>query len=79
MTSTPLIDWSLLGHVVLVSLLVGVGIVAVFSMGLVGLSFARKAQISRGVRTLSLGLSVVMTGLLLGALWWGFVLITTKS
>jgi len=78
-TSTPLVDWSLLGHVILVSLLAGVGIVAVFSIGLVGLSFARNTQMRRGIRTLSVGLSVVMTGVLIAVLWWGFVHITTKS
>jgi hypothetical protein len=65
--------------VVLFSLLVGVGIVVVFSLGLAGLSFARNAERSRGFRTLGVALLVVTAGALVGALWWGFVIVATKS
>jgi hypothetical protein len=78
-TSSPLIDWSLLVHVVLYSLVAGVGVVAAFSIGLVGLSYARNEGRPQTQRTASLLVAVMAAGVLVAALWWGFVLITNKG
>ena len=77
--TASLVDWSLLGHVVLVAVLAGVGVVVAFSVGLVALSFARDTGRRLVVRVLGVGVAVVMTGALVWALWWGFELITKKS
>jgi hypothetical protein len=77
--ATSLVDWSLLGHVVLVAVLAGVGVVVAFSIGLVALSFARDTGRRLLIRILGVVLAVVMTGVLAWALWWGFDLITKKS
>lgn len=79
MTATPLVDWTLLGHVVLVAVLAGVGVVVAFSIGLAALSFARDTNRTRFTRSLGVAVAVVMTGALAWALWWGFELITNKS
>jgi Na+-translocating ferredoxin:NAD+ oxidoreductase RnfA subunit len=79
MTASPLVDWSLFGHVVLVALLAGVGVVIAFSLGLVALSIVRDAQRRLPLRIAGVVIAVVMTGLLVWALWWGFQLITNKS
>ncbi len=79
MIATSLVDWSLLGHVVLVAVLAGVGVVVAFSIGLVALSFARDTGRRLLIRILGVVLAVVMTGVLAWALWWGFDLITKKS
>lgn len=77
--TASLVDWSLLGHVILVAVLAGVGVVVAFSVGLVALSFARDERRRRVVRTSGVVIGVVMTGVLAGALTWGFYLITKKS
>jgi hypothetical protein len=74
-----LVDWPLLGRVVLVAVLAGVGVVVAFSVGLAALSFARDTARPLVVRILGVVVAVVMTGALVGALWWGFELITKKS
>ncbi|HEV3187720.1 MAG TPA: hypothetical protein VGZ04_06695 [Acidimicrobiales bacterium] len=79
MIATSLIDWSLLGHVVLVAVLAGVGVVVVFSIGLAALSTARDTGRPTFARILGVTLAVVTTGALAWALWWGFELITKKS
>ena len=79
MIATSLVDWSLLGHVVLVAVLAGVGVVVAFSIGLVALSFARDTGRRLLIRILGVVLAVVMTGVLAWTLWWGFDLITKKS
>lgn len=79
MIATSLVDWSLLGHVVLVAVLTGVGVVVVFSIGLVALSYARDTGRRHLVRILAVALAVVMSGVLAWVLWWGFEIITKKS
>lgn len=74
-----LVDWTLLGRVVLASAVGCVGVVAAFSIGLAALSFYRDANRSMTIRVSSAVVAVVMTGLLVWALWWGFELITKKS
>ena len=49
-TSTPLIEWSLLGHVVLYSLVIAVGLVVMFSASLAALSLARASERSAAAR-----------------------------
>jgi protein-S-isoprenylcysteine O-methyltransferase Ste14 len=77
--ASSLIDWSLLGHVVLVAVIAGVGVVITFSIGLAALSFARDTKRPSYARLLGVVLAVVTTGALAWALWWGFELITKKS
>lgn len=79
MTATPLVDWSLLGHVVLAAVLAGVGVVVAFSIGIAALSFAHDTNRPRFTRSLGVAVALVMTGVLAWALWWGFELITNKS
>ena len=79
MIATSFVDWSLLGHVILVAVLAGVGVVVAFSIGLVALSFARDTGRRLLIRILGVVLAVAMTGVLAWALWWGFDLITKKS
>jgi threonine/homoserine/homoserine lactone efflux protein len=79
MTASSLVDWSLLGQVVLIAVLAGVGVVVVFSLGLAAVSFARDQRRRRFTRNVGVAVAVVMTGALGWALWWGFELITNKS
>lgn len=79
MTAVPLVDWSLLGRVVVASVLGGVGLVIAFSIGLAALSFARDVTRSRFIRRASVAVALAMTGVLAWALWWGFELITHKA
>jgi hypothetical protein len=79
MIVASLVDWSLLGQVILVAVLAGVGVVVVFSLGLVAVSFARDQRRRRFTRNVGVGVAVVMSGALGWALWWGFELITNKS
>lgn len=74
-----LVDWTLLGHVVLVAVLACVGVVAAFSIGLAALSFYRDADRSTKIRVSSAVVALLMTGFLVWALWWAFELITKKS
>jgi hypothetical protein len=77
--SASLVDWPLLGHVVLIAVLAGVGVVVAFSLGLLALSFARDVKRRNVVRAVAVAVAVAMTGVLAGSLVWGFYLITKKS
>lgn len=76
---TPLIDWTVLGQVLGLSLAIGIGLVAIFSIGLAALSSARREQSSGGTRLLG-QVGVVLTGSAVAAiLSWGFYIITQKG
>ena len=75
----PLIDWTVLGQVLAVSLALGIGLVTVFSLGLTALSFARNESASPLSRTLGrLGVAVTALGVAT-VLAWGFYIITQKG
>jgi hypothetical protein len=64
LVAAPLIDWSALGQIVLISLLVGVGAVVVFSL-LVGSSVTYSLERARGhVTATPLALSIVYAAVL---------------
>ena len=78
-TPTPLIDWHVLGQVLGLSLLIGIGLVAIFSIGLAALSTARKESASTATRTLG-QFGVLLTASAVAAtLAWGFYIITQKG
>ncbi|MEO9181716.1 MAG: hypothetical protein ABI298_08725 [Acidimicrobiales bacterium] len=77
--ATPFIAWGLLSHIVWVSLVAGVGLVAVFSLGLAALSMARGEQRSAASRGAALVCAVFMGAVIVVALGWGLVLIVKKS
>jgi hypothetical protein len=74
----PFIDWSLLGHVVVYSVVIGVGLVVAFSFGLAALSLARGTGRSALVRVTGSIVSVVMVAAIASALVWGLILIVKK-
>jgi hypothetical protein len=75
---TPFIDWSLLGRVVVYSVVIGVGLVVAFSFGLAALSLARGTGRSALVRVTGSLVSVAMAAAIAGALVWGLILIVKK-
>ena len=77
-TPTPFINWALLGHVVVISLAIGVGLVVAFSLGLAALSLARGTGRSMLVRVSGSVVSVVMMAAIAASLVWGLVLIINK-
>lgn len=77
--SSSLVDWPLLGRIVLASVLAGVGLVVAFSLALAGLSFARDRGRRRAVRYAGVAMLVVMGAVILGALGWGFAVIINKG
>ena len=78
-TSTPFVDWGLLGKVVLVSIIAGVGIVVAFSIGLAAMSVARADNRSSPLRATGAVVTAVMVGVMVWALIWGLELILNKS
>ena len=78
-TSTPFIDWGLLGKVVLVSTIAGVSLVVAFSIGLAAVSVARADHHAAPLRALGALISLAMVAVMLGALIWGLELILNKS
>jgi len=76
---TPLIDWQVLGQVLGLSLLIGIGLVAIFSIGLAALATARRESAPTAIRTLG-QLGVLLTASSAAAtLAWGFYIITQKG
>jgi hypothetical protein len=77
--ATPFIEWGLLGHIVWVSIVVGVGLVVLFSLGLATLSAARSEQRSATSRGAAAVFATIMGVAIVAALAWGLVLIVKKS
>ena len=77
-TSTPLIEWSLLGHVVLYSLVIAVGLVVMFSVSLATLALARASQRSTVVRLSGAVVSVLTSAVICASLVWGLIAIVKK-
>jgi hypothetical protein len=78
-SSTPFIDWPLLGRIALVSVAAGVGLVVAFSIGLWALSNSRKDANGRMTRMGALVLALLMGAAIVAALIWGLLLIVRKS
>jgi hypothetical protein len=77
--ATPFIEWGLLIHIVWVSIVAGVGLVVLFSLGLAALSTARDDERSGASRATAMVFAVVMGLMIIAALVWGLVLIVKKS
>lgn len=77
-TSTPLIEWSLLGHVVLYSLVIAVGLVVMFSAGLAALSLARASQRSTPARFSGAVVTALTSAVICASLVWGLIVIVKK-
>lgn len=77
-SSTPLIEWSLLGHVVLYSLVIAVGLVVMFSAGLAGLSLARANQRSAFARFSGVVVTALTSAVIGASLVWGLIVIVKK-
>lgn len=76
---TPLIDWHVLGQVLLASVSIGVALVTLFSLGVASLSISR-GQSANGSTRLFGQLGVVVSTILVGSvLAWGFYIITQKG
>ncbi len=76
---TPLIDWTVLGQVLGLSLAIGIGLVAIFSIGLTALSTARREQASSATRLVGQLGVVVTASAVVAILSWGFYIITQKG
>ena len=76
---TPLIDWHVLGQVLLASVSIGVALVTLFSLGVASLSISRGQSASGSTRFFG-QLGVVISTILVGSvLAWGFYIITQKG
>jgi hypothetical protein len=78
-SSTPFIDWSLLGQIALISIAAGVGLVVAFSVGLAALSYSRNDVHGRVARFGAQIVTLLMGAAIVGALIWGLILIVRKS
>ena len=78
-SSTPFIDWTLLGRIALISIGAGVGLVVAFSIGLAALSFSRDEGHGRIVHIGARAVTVLMGVTIVAALLWGLLLIVRKS
>jgi hypothetical protein len=75
---TPLIAWSVLGHILLDSTLITLALTILFSVGIVALSWVRRPGATVVVRGAS-GLLAALAGAgTLAALVWGFHFVITK-
>jgi len=75
---TPLIDWHVLGQVLLASVSIGVALVTLFSLGVASLSISRGQSASGSTRffgQLGVAVSTILVGSVLA---WGFYIITQK-
>lgn len=78
-TATPLIDWHVLGQVLLASVSIGVALVTLFSLGVASLSASRSANATTLIRGAGqLGVFVASV-LVTAVIVWGFYIITQKG
>ena len=78
-TATPLIDWHILGQVLLASVSIGVALVTLFSLGVASLSASRSANATTVIRSAGqLGVFVASV-LVTAVIVWGFYIITQKG
>lgn len=76
---SPIIDWHVLGQVLVASITIGVALVTLFSLGVASLSAARSHNAGRTQQILG-RVGVTVTTALVGAVVaWGFYIITQKG
>jgi hypothetical protein len=76
--AAPFVNWPLLGNVVLTSVIIGVGLVVAFSVGLAALSVARGTQRTALERASGSVVTFLMGAAITASLVWGLVLIIKK-
>ncbi len=76
--AAPFVNWPLLGNVVLTSVIIGVGLVVAFSVGLAGLSVARGTQRTVLARVSASLVTVLVGAAIVASLVWGLILIIRK-
>ncbi len=77
--ATPLIKWSALEQILLFSLVSGIGIVGLVSLGTFSLARSRDRAISQAVRYLNSGTVALCAFATLSAIGWGLYLISHKG
>jgi hypothetical protein len=78
-TTTPWIDWNLIGHIVAYAAVAGIGLVALFSLGVFSYAQTRATVNSSGRRAMGIIGTIVSGAALATALAWGFYLIVAKG
>ena len=76
--AVPLIDWHALGQVLLTSLVLGVGIVVLFSVCVVSLSQFRRNEASVAVRSSNALIMAATLATIAAAVVWGLYIIIHK-
>ena len=77
--ATPMIAWTHLGEILLASLLGGIGVVAVLSLGIVAWSSSQREGSSTAARLSAFMAALACSVVCLGAVAWAFYLIVHKS
>jgi hypothetical protein len=75
---TPLIDWHALGQVLVTSVVLGVGLVVIFSVGVYSLSVFRRPGAAMVSRSANAALLSLITLIILATGIWGFYIIIHK-
>jgi hypothetical protein len=76
--ATPLIDWHALGQVLLTSLVLGVGVVVLFSVCVFSLSQFRRSGATVAVRTTNALIMTVTLATIAASVVWGLYIIIHK-
>ena len=76
---TPFIKWAVLGQILWVSLVSGIGIAGLVSLGVFTLSKGRQPGVTNSARLSQFAVTAVCVVLTLAAVAWGLYLITHKS
>ncbi len=79
MTPTPIIKWAVLGQILWVSLVSGLGIVGLASLGMTAFSRSRADGASEVSRVGGRALAALSTVAALTVVGWGIYLITHKA
>jgi hypothetical protein len=76
--ATPLIDWHTLGQVLVTSVVLGIGLVVIFSVGVYSLSVFRRPGATMVSRSTNAALLSLITLIILATGVWGFYIIIHK-
>lgn len=76
--AAPLIDWATLGRVFLISLVVGVGVVIVFTAGVFSLSTIRRPGVTAMARAVGSTVTTIAGAALVATVGWGLYFIVHK-
>jgi hypothetical protein len=77
-TSTPLIDWASLVRVLLTSAATGIGIVVLFSIGVVSLSVLARRSSSLALRSVNAIVMAAALATIVATVVWGIYVIVHK-